>query len=164
MEIINNNHIFGYGQISNSPQDYYLDSNGALIYNWLRGEPDAIIKADGYDIKIKLANGFCMQIQFPDGHCMSVNKQLINTASPECCVNAAEEQIRINANLNKGMNKLRAYREAAKLSRAELGEIADMHPQLITKYENGERDIRTASYANVMKLSSALQCRPEEIA
>ena len=104
-----------------------------------------------------------MQIVFPDGLLMTVNKQLLNTASPECCINAAEEQIRIQTNLNRCMNRLRAYREAANLTRVALGELSEVHPQLIAKYETGERDLRTASYTSVIKLAQALQCKPENI-
>lgn len=157
IEIINTNHIFGFGQSSHCPRDYYLDNNGTL-YNWIKGEPDAVIKTDKYNINIKVASGFCLQIESFDGWLVNVSKQLINTASPECCVNAAEEQLRINANINKNMHRLRAYREAANLTRAELGELSGIHPQLITKYELGERDLRKASYASVIKLAEALQC------
>lgn len=158
IEIINNNHIFGHGQISHDPRDYFLNCNGSLLYSFIKGKPDAVIKTDNYNINIKVASGFCLQIEYPDGWCVGVNKQLINTASPECCVAAAEEQIRIVNNIGKNMRRLRAYREAAGLTRAELGKLADIHPQLIAKYELGERELEQASYASVSKLAAALQC------
>ena len=158
IEIINNNHIFGHGQISHNPRDYFLDCNGSLLYGFIKGDPDAVIKTDNYNINIKLASGFCLQIAAADGWRINVSKRLINTASPECCVAAAEEQLRIINNLGKNMHRIRAYREAAGLTRAELGKLADIHPQLIAKYELGERELKQASYASVSKLAEALQC------
>ena len=162
IEIINTNHIFGIGQISHNPRDYYLNNNGSL-YNWIKGEPDAIIKCEGYDINIKVASGFCMQIVMPDGWLITVSKQLINTASPECCVAAAEEQLRLIALMRNPINSLRAHREAAGLSRAQLGELSGVHPQNIARWELGERDLRNASYDTVIKLAKALQYKPEDI-
>jgi DNA-binding XRE family transcriptional regulator len=162
IEIINTNHIFGFGQISHNPRDYYLDNNGSL-YNWIKGEPDAIIKCERYDIDIKLASGFCLQIATADGWRITVSKQLINTASPECCVAAAEEQLRLIELIKKPINQLRAHREAAGLSRAQLGELSGVHPQNIARWELGERDLRNASYDTVIKLAKALQYKPEDI-
>lgn len=162
IEIINTNHIFGFGQMSHNPRDYYLDNNGSL-YNWIKGEPDAIIKCEGYDINIKVASGFCIQIVTIDGWRINVSKQLLNTASPECCVAAAKEQLRLIELIKKPINKLRAYREAAGLSRAQLGELSGVHPQNITKWELGERDLCNASYDTVIKLAKALQYKPEDI-
>lgn len=158
IEIINTNRIFGFGQISHNPRDYFLDCNGSLLYSFIKGDPDAVIKTEGYDINIKVASGFCLQIATADGWRINVSKQLINTASPDCCVAAAEEQIRIVNNLGKNMRRIRAYREAAGLTRAELAELSGLHPQLITKYELGERELKQASYASVSKLAEALQC------
>lgn len=162
IEIINTNHIFGFGQISHNPRDYYLNSNG-FLYNWLKGEPDAVIRCDGYDINIKRASGFCLQIVTADGWRVNVDKQLVNTASPECCVNAAEEQLRLVELIKNPINKLRARREAAQLTRAQLSELSGIHSQLITKYELGERDICAASYKSVIALANALQCSPASI-
>ena len=162
IEIINTNHIFGHGQISHEPREYYLDSNG-ILYNWIKGKPDAVIKCEGYDINIKVASGFCMQIAMPDGWKINISKQLINTASPECCVKAAEEQLRLVNLLKAPINKLRAHREAAGLSRVQLGELSGVHPQNIARWELGERDLRNASYDTVIKLAKALQYKPEDI-
>ena len=160
--IIDPNHIFGVGQLSNKSRDYYLDNNGTL-YNWIKGDPDAIIKCEGYDINIKVASGFCMQIVTPDGGKINVSKQLINTASPECCVAAAEEQLRLIELIKEPINKLRAHRVAAGLSRARLGAQSGVHPQNIARWELGERDLCNASYDTVIKLAKALQCKPEDI-
>ena len=160
--IIDPNHIFGVGQLSNKSRDYYLDNNGTL-YNWIKGDPDAIIKCEGYDINIKVASGFCMQIVTPDGWKINVSKQLINTASPECCVAAAEEQLRLIELIKEPINKLRAHRVAAGLSRARLGAQSGVHPQNIARWELGERDLCNASYDTVIKLAKALQCKPEDI-
>ena len=163
IEIIDTNHIFGFGQISHDPREYYLDSNGSLLYSFINGEPDAVIKTEGYDINIKVASGFCLQIA-SDGWRINVSKQLINTASPECCVAAAEERLRLIELQMLAMNRLEAHRKAAKLTRAQLSELSGVHPQLIAKYETGERDIEGASYRNIKKLANALQCKPEDIA
>lgn len=164
IEIIDTNHIFGFGQISHAPREYYLDSNGSLLYSFIKGEPDAIIKTEGYDINIKVASGFCLQIATADGWRYNVGKQLINTASPECCVAAAEERLRLIELQMLDMNRLEAHRKAACLTRAKLAELSGVHPQLIAKYETGERDIEGASYRNIKKLANALQCKPEDIA
>lgn len=164
IEIINTNHIFGFGQISHDPRDYFLDCNGRLLYNFIKGDPVAIIKTEAYNINVKLASGFCLQIAAADGWILGVNKQLINTASPECCVAAAEEQLRLIELQKSPMNRLEAHRKAAGLTRAKLAELSGLHPQLITKYETGERDIEGASFRSIKKLANALQCEPEDIA
>lgn len=164
IEIINTNHIFGVGQISHNPRDYFLDCNGSLLYSFIKGEPDAVIKTEGYDINIKVASGFCLQVSTADGWLINVSKQLINTASPECCVAAAEERLRLIELQKSAMNCLEARRKAARLTRAELAELSGLHPQLIAKYETGERDIEGASYRSIKKLANALQCKPEDIA
>lgn len=162
IEVINPNHIFGFGQLNHEPKDYYYGSNG-ILYNWLKGEPDAVIKTDSYDINVKVAGGFCLQISTADGWRINVDKQLLNTASPECCVAAAEEQLRIIDNMKPGVQKLEARRKAAKLTRAELSKLSGVHAQAIARYELGERDIANASYSTIIKLASALQCKPEDI-
>ena len=164
IEIINTNHIFGFGQISHDPREYFLDCNGSLLYSFIKGKPDAIIRTERYDINVKVASGFCLQIVTADGWRYNVGKQLINTASPECCVAAAEERLRLIELQMLDMNRLEAHRKAAGLTRAKLAELSGLHPQLIAKYETGERDIEGASYRNVKKLASALQCKPEDIA
>lgn len=164
IEIINTNRIFGVGQISHNPRDYFFDCNGGSLYNWLKGEPDAVIRTEGYDINIKVASGFCLQIATADGWRITVSKQLINTASPEDCVAAAEEQLKLIELQKSAMSRLEAHRKAAGLTRAKLSELSGVHPQLIAKYESGERDIEGASFKTVKKLANALQCKPEDIA
>lgn len=129
-----------------------------------KGDPDAIIKTEAYNVNVKVASGFCLQIATADGWRINVSKQLINTASPECCVAAAEEQLRLNELQKSAMNKLEAHRKAAGLTRAKLSELSGLHSQLITKYETGERDIEGASFRSIKKLANALQCKPEDIA
>lgn len=164
IEIIDTNHIFGVGQISHDPREYYLDCNGSLLYSFIKGEPDAIIRTERYDINVKVASGFCLQIATADGWRYNVGKQLINTASPECCVATAEEHLRLIELQALSLSKLEARRKAAGLTRAKLAELSGVHPQLIAKYETGERDIDGASFRSIKKLASALQCKPEDIA
>lgn len=164
IEIINTNRIFVSGQASRNPREYFLDCNGSLLYSFIKGEPDAVIKTDSYNVNVKVAGGFCLQISTVGGWRVDVDKQLLNTASPECCVAAAEEQLRLIELQKSAMSRLEVRRKAAGLTRAKLSELSGVHPQLIAKYESGERDIEGASFKTVKKLALALQCKPEDIA
>ena len=164
LDIINNNHTFGFGQIDHDPRGYYNDCNGDIIghiISWK--DPDAIIITKMYNLEIKQYGGFVMRIIDRTNLIILVQKILSNTASPECCVAAAEEQLRIYASMGTYQTTLECRRRSAQLSRAELSKLSGVHEQLIAKYETKERDISTARYNTVCKLASALQCRPENI-
>lgn len=168
LEIINTNHIFGFGQMSHDPREYCNGYDADLILGAqiLHVEPDAVIKTDKGDISVYCHKGFIAKIDLGYGWSAVAERRLASTASPECICNAMEEQLRIRelSMLPNPMNALRLRRKAAKLTRQQLGDMSGVHPQLIAKYELGERDIANASYATVMKLANALQCRPEKIA
>lgn len=165
LDIINNNHMFGFGQIDHDPRGYYNDCNGDIIGNIISWkEPDAIIITKMYNLEVKQYGGFVMRIIDRTGLIILVQKVLSNTASPECCVSAAEEQLRF-MRLMQGTypTLLECRRRAAQLTRAELSRLSGVHEQQIAKYELKERDIATARYSSVCKLANALQCRPENI-
>ena len=162
LDIINNNHTFGFGQIDHDPRGYYNDCNGDIIGNIISWkEPDAIIITKMYNLEIKHYGGFVMRIIDRTNLIIIVQKILSNTASPECCVAAAEEQLRLM--LGTYPTLLECRRRAAQLTRAELSRLSGVHEQQIAKFELKERDIETARYNTVCKLASALQCRPENI-
>ncbi len=162
IDIINNNNTFVFGQTNHNPRDYYNDYNGDIIghiISWK--EPDAIIITKMYNLEIKQYDGFVMRIIDRTGLISLVQKILSNTASPECCVAAAEEQLRLMSDAYPTL--LECRRRAAQLTRAELSKLSGVHEQHIAKFELKERDIETARYNTVCKLASALQCRPENI-
>lgn len=165
IDIINNNHVFGFGQISHDPRGYFDSCNGNIIGNIISWEnPDAVIITKMYNLEIKKCGGFVMRIIDRTGLISLVQKVLSNTASPECCVAAAEEQLRIYASMGTYQTTLECRRRSAQLSRAELSKLSGVHEQLIAKYETKERDISTARYNTVCKLADALQCNTSDIA
>lgn len=162
LDIINNNHAFGFEQIDHNPRGYYNGCYGDIIGNIISWkEPDAIIITKMYNLEIKQCGGFVMRIIDRTGLIILVQKVLSNTASPECCVAAAEEQLRLMDSAYPTL--LESRRRAAQLTRAELSRLSGVHEQQIAKFELKERDIETARYNTVCKLASALQCRPENI-
>lgn len=169
LEIINTNHCFGTGQISHNPREYCngYDADIILGAQIAHVEPDAIIRTDKGDITVYHHEGFCCRIDLGNGWGAVCERRLSNTASPECICAAMEEQLRIRElsmkPLPNPLHPLRVRREAAGLSRQKLSDMSGVHFQLITKFELGERDIVNASYATIMRLATALQCRPEKI-
>lgn len=168
LEIINN-HCFGSGQMSHNPREYCngYDADTILGAQIAHVEPDAIIKTDKGDISVYHHEGFCCRIDLGNGWGAVCERRLSNCASPECICEAMEEQLRIRElsmkPLPTPLHPLRIRRESAGLSRQQLGDLSGVHPQLIAKYELRERDIANASYATIMRLSEALQCRPDKI-
>ena len=59
--------------------------------------------------------------------------------------------------------KLREAREAAGLSRIELGEASGIKAMTIKAYENGNRDINIARVDNVKAIARALNKKIEDI-
>lgn len=165
INIINNNKVFGFGQISHEPREYFTAPNGAEIGSILRyKDPDAIIETEMFNVEVREERFFYLTITTKDGWSIAVEKALLNTASPECCVKAAEEQLRLlECQKSPAATLLETRRKAAQLSRAELARESGVHIQLITKFERKERDIENASYKTVVKLAQALQCTPDRL-
>lgn len=59
--------------------------------------------------------------------------------------------------------KLREVREAAGLSRIQLGELSGIKPMTIKDYENGRRDFNLARVDIVKAIAQALNLKIEDI-
>lgn len=169
IEIINRNHCFGFGQLSHNPREYCngYDADIILGAQIAHVEPDAIIRTDKGDISVYNHEGFCCKIDLGNGWGAICEKRLSNTASPECICEAVEEQLRIRElslqSIPRPLHPLRVRRKAARLTQQQLSDMSGVHQQVIVRLELRERDIASASYATIMRLSTALQCRPEKI-
>lgn len=163
--IINSNKIFGFGQISHEPREYFAAANGAEIGSILKYKvPDATIETETFNVEVRRERFFYLAITTKSGWDIAVEKALLNTASPECCVKAAEEQLRLlECQKMPEATLLETRRKAAQMSRAELARESGVHIQLITKFERKERDIENASYKTVVKLAEALQCTTDRL-
>ena len=60
-------------------------------------------------------------------------------------------------------NRLAELREAAGLSQTQLSAKSGVHPQMISKWERGDRDLRRAAFASVLALADALGVDPREL-
>lgn len=167
------NFNFGHGQISHKPSDYFNSLDGAIVLGLISNrQPDAIIETTDYSVHVYLHGGFAMQIVYGDKDkppytTINCRKILSNCASPECIVNACDEEIRLINWIRLHPDcktRLEARRKAIGYTLAELSELSGVHLQIIGRFERQERDISTSSYRTVKRLADALQCRPEDIA
>ena len=61
------------------------------------------------------------------------------------------------------MSNLKRIREEKGLTQVNLAKIAEISPRMVSKYENGERDIFKAESQTVYKIAQALGCTVEDI-
>ena len=62
--IINNNKIFGFGQISHEPREYFAAANGAEIGSILKYKaPDATIETEAFNVEVRRERFFISQVQ-----------------------------------------------------------------------------------------------------
>ena len=162
-EVINPNKIFGYGQPSHDPREWTENNNG-VIYSAACSKPaDATIITDcGWIISVRVICGMFVIKGENDGWDITAEKVLRNTASPECCVNAFERELKRIENF--GFSHIKCRRLSEELSIKDLSEMTGISEELIEKLESGGEDIKKQSYEIVKKLADALQCKPQDIA
>ena len=60
-------------------------------------------------------------------------------------------------------SKLRRLRKYAAFSRSQLAERSGVPVRTIQQYEQGQKDIKKASFAAILNLSRALSCSPNAL-
>lgn len=161
---------FGFGQISNDPHQYFCSLGGGIALCMISaGEPAAIIDTGGYKLYVYMAFGhFCIQIVIGTKgilpyETIDCDKMFLNTASPECLVEAAEEQLRLMQYTGKYQTLLESRRRAAGYTQKQLSELSGVHANIISRVEQGKQPIGKCTFDTICKLSAALQCRPENL-
>lgn len=61
------------------------------------------------------------------------------------------------------MSKLKAKRESAGLSQADLAEASGVSLRMIQYYEQGFKDINRAAVVTIKRLADALKCEIDEL-
>jgi len=163
---------FGFGQTSHAPHDYFARLDGAVALGLVGdNDPIAIIETDKYTLYVYDVFGqFALQIvigtkgMYP-WTSIDIDKMYRNTASPECLVAAAEEHMRL-VEINKDgkyNTLLERRRRAAGLTQKQLAERSGVHANIISRVENETQPIGKCTFDTILKLSAALECRPENL-
>lgn len=174
VRVINNDDFnFCHDPSSLNPHGHFAGVGGTIALHCVSGnKPHAIIETSDYDIYVYwYAGDFVFKIimdgkpEDPPYTIIHCDKTFHNTASAECLVYAAQEELRIAkfSAIFYTESRIAIRRKAAGYTLDELSLLSGVHAMSISRLERRERYPENCTFATIKKLADVLQCRTTDI-